>query len=61
VTTTQLLELYLDFKDGILNFEKINKLLFTTVGVLKYNSKNKIKEVSPAIASIPLGANQQGV
>jgi hypothetical protein len=61
ITTIQLLELYLDFKDGILTFEKVNKLLFTTVGVLRYNSKNKIKEISPAIVSVPLVANQQGV
>ncbi len=46
LTTAQLLEIYLDFKDLKISFEKIHKLLFSTVGELKYDSINKIYSIS---------------
>jgi hypothetical protein len=41
-TTTQLLELYLDFKDSKISFDEVHELLNKTIGVLKYESINKI-------------------
>lgn len=43
LTTTQLLELYLDFEDKKIDLKEIAKLLLETVGILEYSSFNKIK------------------
>jgi hypothetical protein len=43
LTSIQLLEIYLDFKDGKITFESIHNLLFATEGVLQYKSVNKVK------------------
>lgn len=44
MTSTQLLGLYLDFKLGDISLEKIQQLLWNTIGIFDYNSK-KIKKV----------------
>jgi len=42
LTTVQLLEIYLDFKNNVITIDRLHKLLFATVGIIKYDSVNKI-------------------
>ncbi|MBD1365567.1 hypothetical protein IDJ77_17260 [Mucilaginibacter sp. ZT4R22] len=57
VSTTQLLQLYLDFKVELITFNKLHKLLFNTIGILKYESTtikvSSEEQYFPATTSVP--------